>query len=125
MTVVTALNLRQPVGDTGIEMGATDIAGMSVIAHRWPAGFDATELLRAAMGDALCTVPHWFIVSKGQFRIRYVDDGSEETARAGDVAYARPGHTVRAEEQSELIEISPADGTAFLMGRVQATGLFG
>jgi hypothetical protein len=125
MTVVTASTLRQPIGDSGVEMGSTDIAGMSVVAHRMPAGFDATDLLRAAVGDPLCPVPHWFVVTKGAIGIRYTDDDSQETARAGDVAYLRPGHAVWAEEDSELVEISPADGNGFLMARIQSTGLMG
>lgn len=125
MAVFTADALRQPVGTSGIEMGSVDLGGMTVIAHKMPAGFDATELLKAAVGETLCTVPHYLVVTKGAVGVRYVDDGREEVARAGDVAYLPPGHTVWAEEDSELIEISPSDETAFLNSRIAGTGLLG
>ena len=125
MTIVNAATLRQPVGDSGLEMGSIDLGGMSVVSHRIPAGTDFTELLRAAVGDGLCPVPHWFVITKGAARFRYTDDGSEDVARAGDIAYLRPGHTVLADEDTEIIEVSPADGNAFLMQRIAATGLMG
>ena len=125
MSVITLNNIRQAVGDGGLEMGSVDMGGMSVLSHRWPAGFDATDLLRAACGDVLCPVPHYFVVTKGAAVITYTDDNSQETVRAGDVAYARPGHTVRALEDSDIVEISPADGNNYLMARIAATGAFG
>lgn len=125
MAVITLDSIRQPIGDTGFAMGSVDMAGMSVISHHWPAGFDVTDLLRAACGDILCPVQHYFIVTKGSAVIRYTDDGSEETVRAGDVAYARPGHTVRAVDALDMVEISPADGNNYLMARIAASGALG
>jgi hypothetical protein len=95
MAVVNVKSILAPVGSTGAKLGSVDMGGMSVLAHRMPAGVDYTELLRAACGDVLCPVPHYFIVSAGKLGIRYTDDGSEETASAGDVAYLRPGHNPR------------------------------
>lgn len=124
MAVVTLRTIRQPVGTTGAELGSIDMGGMSVLSHRIPAGVDYTELLRAACGDILCPVPHYFVVTRGALAITY-NDGTEEVARAGDVAYAPPGHTVRAIKDVEMAEISPADGNGFLMSRIAATGLLG
>jgi hypothetical protein len=125
MTVVTLDSIRQPVGDTGAELGSVDLGPMSVLSHRIPAGLDYTDLLRAACGDVLCPVPHYFVVTAGKLGIRYTDDGSEEFAMAGDVVYARPGHTIWSIEDVAMVEISPADGNNYLMKRVIATGLLG
>jgi len=125
MSVITLASIRQPVGETGAALGSTDMGPMSVLSHHWPAGFDATDMLRAACGEVLCPVPHYFVITRGSIGIRYTDDASEETARAGDVAYLRPGHTCWANEDLEMVEISPADGNNYLMGRIAATGLLG
>lgn len=122
MATVTLDAIRQPMGDTGIEMGSVDLGSMSVLSHRWPAGFDATEMLTAAFGPLACPVPHHFIVTKGTIEVVYTLDGSKEQAKAGDVVYARPGHTVRAIEASDVVEISPIDGTAYIGARLAALG---
>ncbi len=124
MAVITLKDTRQPVGGTGAELGSTELGSMSVLAHRIPAGLDYADLLRAACGDLLCPVPHYFVVTKGVLEIQYTD-GTAESVRAGDVAYAPPGHSIRAIEDVEMAEISPTDGNAFLMGRIAATGLLG
>ena len=95
MSVVTLEKIRNPIGEGPGEIGMVDLGSMSVISHKIPKGTDFTELLRAACGDILCPVPHYFVIGKGVLGIRYLD-GSEETARAGDVAYTPPGHTIRA-----------------------------
>ncbi len=123
--IINPQEIRQAIGETGIETGSLDAGPMSVVAHVWPKGFDATDLLRAACGETLCPVPHYFIVMRGSVGIRYVDDGSEERCDARSVAYLRPGHTVWAIEAADLIELSPADGNAFLNQRIAATGLLG
>ena len=101
MAVVTLNEIRQPVGETGAELGSVDMGGMSVLGHKIPKGVDYTPLLEAACGEVLCPVPHYFVVTKGTLGIRYTD-GKEETARAGDVAYTPPGHTVWAIDHPEL-----------------------
>jgi hypothetical protein len=100
------------------------MGSMSVLSHRIPAGVDYRDLLRAACGEILCPVPHYFVVTRGTLLITY-SDGAEETASAGDVAYAPPGHSIRAVEDVEMAEISPTDGNSFLMSRIAATGLLG
>ncbi len=125
MAVVTLADIRQSIGATGASLGSVDHGGMSILSHHWPRGFDVTDMLRAACGDLLCPVPHFFVVTKGAIRIRYTDDQTEEEARPGQVAYLRPGHTCWATEDLEMVEISPADGNNFLLGRIAATGLLG
>ena len=125
MSVTSVKALHGQVPENGMAMGSVDWGGMSVISHRWPAGLDVTPVLQAAVGDLLCQVPHYFYCISGAFTIRYTDNGSEEGVKAGDVAYARPGHTLAASEDSEVLEISSADLNHFLMARIQATGLLG
>lgn len=122
MSTVTLDAIRQPVGDSGLEMGSVDLGSMSVLAHRWPKGFDAKDMLSAAFGPLCCPVPHHFIVTKGEIEVGYTSDGSTERAKAGDVLYARPGHTVRAIEDSDIVEVSPIDGTAYIAARLATLG---
>lgn len=124
MTVVNLESIREPFGAPGGELGQVDLGPMSVISHRIPAGTDFTDILRAACGDGLCPVPHYFVVEKGSLGIRY-NDGTEETAKAGDVAYLKPGHTIWAIENVAMTEISPAEENNFLFERIAATGLLG
>lgn len=125
MATVTLDTLPQPVGETGAQIGSTGLGDMTVLSHRWPAGFDVTGLLQAVCGDMLCPAPHYLIITRGAIGIRYTDDGSEETARAGDAVYMRPGHTCWAIEDLEMVELSPADITNYLWARIAASGLAG
>ena len=125
MAIVTLSEIKNPIGDTGLQMGSVDHGGMSIVGHSLPKGFDAIDMLRAACGDVLCPVPHFFVVTKGAIAIRYTDDGSEERCGVGQVAYLRPGHTIAATEDTEMVEISPADGNNYLFQRIAAAGLLG
>jgi len=71
------------------------------------AGTDITELLQGLEGDS-CQSPHWGYVVKGAITALYTD-GEEETSRAGDLFYWRPGHSVRAEEDTDFVMFSPQD----------------
>jgi hypothetical protein len=124
MTVVNLDSIREPFGAPGGELGQVDLGPMSVLSHRIPAGADFTDILRAACGDGLCPVPHYFVIESGELVILY-NDGTEETAKAGDVAYLKPGHTIRSVTDVAMAEISPADENNFLFERIAATGLLG
>ena len=124
VAVVTLESIRKPIGEGPGEIGMVDLGPMSVISHKIPKGSDFTELLRAACGDILCPVPHYFVIGKGVLGIRYLD-GREEIARAGDVAYTPPGHTVWAIEDVEATEITAAEGNNWLFGRINELGLLG
>lgn len=80
-------------------------------------------MLQAVTGDSLCPNPHYMIVTSGTLGIRYVEDGSEEECRPGQVAYMAPGHTCWAVEDLEMVEISPAPASNYLFGRIAAAGL--
>jgi len=69
------------------------------------AGTDITELLHGLEGD-LCQSPHWGYVVKGAITALYAD-GSEETSSTGDLFYWPPGHSVRAEDDTDIVMFSP------------------
>ncbi|WPL18434.1 hypothetical protein Thiowin_03507 [Thiorhodovibrio winogradskyi] len=69
------------------------------------AGTDITQLLHG-LEDDRCQSPHWGYVVTGIITALYTD-GSEETSRAGDLFYWPPGHSVRAEEDTDIVMFSP------------------
>lgn len=69
------------------------------------AGTDITELLHGLDGDC-CQSPHWGYVVTGSITALY-DDDSEETSETGDLFYWPPGHSVRAEEDTDIVMFSP------------------
>jgi hypothetical protein len=69
------------------------------------AGTDLTPLLEG-LEDDLCQSPHWGYLIEGRILVTY-KDGEEETVSGGDLFYWPPGHTLRAEQDSEMILFSP------------------
>ncbi len=69
------------------------------------AGADITPLLHGLEGD-LCQCPHWGYVINGAVTTTFTS-GGQETASEGDLFYWPPGHTVKAEQDSNLILFSP------------------
>lgn len=70
-----------------------------------PAGTDLSPVLEGLPNDR-CPSPHWGIVLKGSIHLRH-DDGTEETARAGELYYWRAGHTAWTDEEVEFVEFGP------------------
>ena len=70
------------------------------------AGVDVAPLL-AGLDDGLCFAPHWGYVARGRVVVTY-GDGSTETCTAGQVVHWPAGHTVRVEEDAEIVMFSPA-----------------
>ena len=68
-------------------------------------GTDLTELLKGLEGD-LCQCPHWGYVLEGKLTVSFAD-GSEERAVGSDLFYWPPGHTVKADQDTEMILFSP------------------
>ncbi len=68
-------------------------------------GTDFTPLLQG-LEDDLCHSPHWGYMIKGKITVIY-KDGSEETAAAGDLFFWPAGHTVKIEQDTEVIMFSP------------------
>ncbi|MAT65514.1 MAG: hypothetical protein CMN57_07695 [Gammaproteobacteria bacterium] len=71
------------------------------------AGTDITELLHGLEGDA-CQSPHWGYVVGGRITAIY-QNGEEETSATGDLFYWPPGHSVRAEEDTDIVMFSPQE----------------
>lgn len=69
------------------------------------AGTDLSPLLKGLNGD-LCHSPHWGYLIEGKVRVEFAD-GHVETVRESDMFYWPPGHTVKAEADSEIILFSP------------------
>jgi hypothetical protein len=71
------------------------------------AGTDITPLLQGLEHD-LCQCPHWGYVLTGTLTASYAD-GHEEVTETGDLFYWPPGHTIRANDDSEIVMFSPQD----------------
>lgn len=68
-------------------------------------GTDITELLQGLEGDS-CQSPHWGYVVKGAITALF-SDHTEETSSTGDMFYWPPGHSVRAEQDTDIVMFSP------------------
>lgn len=82
------------------------------------AGTDLAPLLKGLENDA-CQSPHWGYVTEGEVIVNYTD-GSEESARSGDLFYWPPGHSVRAGKDAEFVLFSPQDDHTEVMEHVLA-----
>ncbi len=69
------------------------------------AGTDIAPLLMGLKDDH-CQAPHWGYLAKGAVVVTYTD-GSTDEVKGGDLFYWPPGHTVRVEEDAELVLFSP------------------
>lgn len=70
-----------------------------------PAGMDISPLLQGLEGD-MCQSPHWGYVIKGAVTVSY-SGGEQETVRANDIFYWPPGHTVKVDDDADVILFSP------------------
>ena len=89
----------------GVDIRETEWQGMNVALELFPAGM-STAAVFVGLPDDRCQCPHWGYVIRGQVRVLYADH--EETLRAGDAYYLVPGHTTIFEEDTEMVEFSPA-----------------
>jgi hypothetical protein len=90
------------------QTGFGDVTGYGAMGAEFfsfGAGTDITELLHGLEGDC-CQSPHWGYVVQGAITALYAG-GDEETARTGDLFYWPPGHSVRAEEDTDIVMFSP------------------
>lgn len=69
------------------------------------AGTDISPLLKG-LKDDLCQAPHWGFLIEGEVTVTY-KDGMNETVHGGDLFYWPPGHTVKADKNSEIVLFSP------------------
>lgn len=69
------------------------------------AGTDIAPLLQGLKND-LCQTPHWGYVIAGKLTVTFAN-GQDETVVGSDLFYWPPGHTLKAEEDTEMILFSP------------------
>ena len=68
-------------------------------------GTDIAPLLQGLKGD-LCQSPHWGYVLQGELTVTYAD-GTHEAINGGDLFYWPPGHTIKVDQDAEVILFSP------------------
>ena len=89
----------------GVKFQTVDWGDMKVGYMNFAKGTDVTPLLEG-LPNNMCQCPHWGYILKGKVRTRYTD-GREEVMESGQLYYLPPGHTVKFEEDTELVEFSP------------------
>ncbi len=88
------------------DFGAAD--GTLAAEHlRIAAGLDIAPLL-VGLTDNRCQSPHWGYLVSGRVAVAYAD-GTVETIMGGDLFHWPGGHTVRVDEDAELVMFSPHD----------------
>jgi len=80
------------------------------------AGTDIAPLLEG-LEDDLCHSPHWGYVIEGGLTVTF-KDGSEEKTLSGDLFYWPPGHTVRADKDTDFVLFSPQHEHTEVMNHV-------
>lgn len=105
-------NVPVKIGGPGIaarqQLDFGDATGYGKISGEYfslPAGLDISPLLQGLDGN-LCQSPHWGYVIKGAVTVSYAD-GTQEAIRANDIFYWPPGHTIRVDEDADIILFSP------------------
>lgn len=88
------------------------------------AGTDLAPLLEGLEGNA-CHAAHWGYMIAGDLVVTYTD-GSSERCTKGDVFHWPPHHSVRVDQDAELILFSPQEDHNAVMdhilGKLAATG---
>jgi hypothetical protein len=85
-----------------------DVTGYGTLGGEYfslAAGTDITPLLEGLEGN-LCQSPHWGYIIEGGLTVTF-KDGAEEETHAGDLFYWPPGHTVRADKDTDFVLFSP------------------
>ena len=94
------------IGD--YEGRSVDSGGFRIAFESMPAHFPPDESPFKGLPDDRCQCDHWGYLTKGSFRVSYLD-GPDEIVEAGDAYHLRPGHFVQTIEPVELIELSPVE----------------
>ena len=81
------------------------------------AGADIAPLLKGLEGDS-CQSPHWGYLLQGELTVTFAS--KQEVVSAGDLFYWPPGHTVRADKDSEIILFSPQEEHGKVIDHIRA-----
>ena len=76
-------------------------------------GADIGPLLEGLKTN-LCECPHWGHLLEGKLTVSY-SDNSKEVVNGGDLFYWPPGHTIVANEDTEMVLFSPQDEHCMVM----------
>lgn len=82
------------------------------------AGTDIKPLLEGLEGD-LCDAPHWGYMLSGGLVVTYAD-GTTDRCTTGDCFFWPAGHSVRVEEDAEVILFSPHAAHAAVIEHMKA-----
>lgn len=82
------------------------------------AGTDLAPLLEGLDGD-MCHGPHWGYMLTGDVVVSYAD-GTTEQCVTGDLFYWPSGHSVRVNDDAELILFSPQEEHTAVMDHILA-----
>lgn len=89
----------------GIRLYSEEWGDLIASFKHFPKLTDFTPILKKLQNE-VCGCPHWGYILKGAIGVRYTD-GSEEVLKTGDLFYLPGGHTLWAEEDTDVIEFSP------------------
>lgn len=91
-----------------IEVGYTEVGVL-----------DCTELY-AGLPGGVCPCPHYGYVFSGKMRCVYPGtDWPDEVAEAGDAYYFPPGHVLKYDEPSEVLEFNPSAALGIVMDHIE------
>ncbi|MGE0881602.1 MAG: cupin domain-containing protein [Acidimicrobiia bacterium] len=82
------------------------------------AGTDIAPLLQGLEGDA-CQAPHWGYVITGALTVTYTDAKTDRCV-GGDCFYWPAGHSVRVDEDADVILFSPFHAHAAVLDHMKA-----
>ena len=102
----------------GILVREAEWGALNVGFQRFPKGFDLSPYLRGLPNDE-CQCPHWGYVTKGRLVIA-ARGKPDLVVGPGETYYMAPGHTIRFDAETELIEWSPAEDLAKTMKVIEA-----
>ncbi|WP_237068561.1 hypothetical protein [Microbulbifer guangxiensis] len=89
------------------KVNAEEAGGITISHMQFSRGTDFAPLL-TGLKDNSCQCPHWGYVLKGEIIVDY-SDGHSEKVGPGESYYLRPGHSVKFEKDTQMIEFSPTD----------------
>jgi len=114
----TSADSASQVRDFGVALDRTEeLDGQSISFVSIRETHDLAPMLKGLPGDS-CQCPHWGYVFKG--RVTWSIGGRDEVCEAGDAFYVPPGHTVKAEGGTEILQFSPTEELHATEAAIQA-----